>query len=75
VLASLTAAKLYEHDIPVRILSRRSLRRYLIALKWQVREMPFIYRDLQGDLASDYVDVDYESLDPSSTVPQAKCAS
>src|SRR6185369_4567515 len=67
---SVIAKKIEKHfpDNPLYLLARPRLGAYLAELKFTLKAMPFIYRDLQTDVLNDFVDISHQSLDLDSLV-------
>lgn len=51
-----------------------SVGRYFAETRLKLREMPFIFKDLGGDVLSEYVDVDFSSLDSRTLEERPKSA-
>jgi hypothetical protein len=66
VLSSIVATYLYKRFSSYTISFPIRIRSYLVDLEVKLKEMPFIYKDLGGDVISDFVEVQVERVDPGS---------
>lgn len=63
VLSSLVAVGLLKYKLIFTLLPKTTRKGYLIDLEKKIRQMPFIYKDLDTDVINDFVDVDFQSID------------
>lgn len=63
ILSSLAAVGLMKYKLLFNLLPKITTKGYLIDLEKKIRQMPFIYKDLDTDVFNDFVDVEFQSLD------------
>lgn len=63
VLSSIAAVGLLKYKLLFAMLPKTTRKGYLIDLEKKIRQMPFIYKDLDTDVINDFVDVEFQSLD------------
>lgn len=62
VASSLTAVWLLRYPVLFKFLPSRSTKRYLIELEQKIKQMPFIYKDLEIDVINDFVDIELQNI-------------
>lgn len=66
VASSITAYYIINKIIKGKFIISRNISSYLKQLESNLKDMPFIYRDLGGDVINDFVEVEIEKLDHRS---------
>lgn len=69
ILSSLAAIGLLKYKLLFNLLPKATKRGYLIDLEKKIRQMPFIYKDLDTDVINDFVDIELQSLDCQDPKP------
>lgn len=64
--SDLTAHLIIRKLNPLHLSPKTTTLGYLHDLEEKIREMPFIYKDLDSEVINDFVDVEFQSLDLSS---------
>src|ERR1051326_826402 len=62
VASSLTAVWILRYRVLFKYLPSSSTKGYLIELEQKIRQMPFIYKDLEIDVINDFVDIELQNI-------------